>query len=916
MPSVNYNERSWAIDLISAIKLFLSNRRLRIKNAGGENTIRSAATSLFPDVLLFGDSSQGEILQGWELKMPDTPITDEEFINNAAQKAETLNLESFLLWNAKSAVLYKKEEDSFQPYKYWPAIESINSREEVQTNSDDWKGLLYQILEDLNGFFESGALARKPIIDSLSLNSIIDVILENTDSTVDTIRAQIGRNARLDAEINNWWRSSTAEYTESNNKYKVLARVVLTDWVIKVVFAHILKRYFDEAKQVDHISEGTTIQQGIAVFNHISDTCNFWNIFNVHLGQKTISENAWKQLLQLNGFLIDVNIEGVDISILHQLLQSSVVSAKRKAAGQFTTSQKLSELLVRLCIEDKTKTVLDPCCGTGTIISEAYKLKEEYERNQNEILETIWASDKYAFPLQLATLTLSKPSNIGRIMNIFREDVINLETNKTIEFKDPNNGNIVTKRLPAVDYIVSNLPFVQQEDIRFLNPDIYEINDWIRENATDTVTLSGKSDLYVYLPFYLYRLLSDNARIVLVLSNAWLGTTYGRSFIELLQWFYEFEQIVVSGKGKWFDNADIVTTLVFLKKKAQTSSPDNNDEISYSVIKKDLINEIEDVKELSENLLLRQNTENISINTYSRGSISSFESLGLPWSSYFADLNWINEVRDHLIPASDVFEIRRGERRGWNDLFYPPEDNSIEEEYIEPVVKNLRGCRSLTASPNKLAFCCSRSKEELRDLGHSGALSWINRFENETNGRGEPLPEVLQRARLHWYEMSSENMADFAAQINYDKSLFIAKLQDRAFVDQRLIGFTLKNGFETENRDFLLALLNNTISMFFIEALGFGRGLGALDLSKDKVEESFRILDPNTPTSEQKAEIIEAFHPLLSRERMALEAELEQEDRINFEQTLFRIYGIEDYFESVKEALLKLFKIRFAVNDS
>ena len=889
---------------------------MRIKNAGGENTIRSAASRLFPDVLLFGDSSQGEILQGWELKMPDTPITDEEFINNAANKAETLNLESFLLWNAKSAVLYKKEEDNFRAYKSWTTIESINSREDVQTNSDDWKKLLYQILEDLNGFFESGILAKKPIIDSLSINSIIEIILENTDSTLDTIRSQIGKSARLDAEINNWWRSSSAEYTESNNKHKVLARVVLTDWVIKVVFAHIIKRYFDEAKQVNQILEGTTIQQGIDIFNQISDTCNFWNIFNIHLGQKTISDNAWNQLLQLNGFLIDVNIEGVNVTILHQLLQSVVVSAKRKAAGQFTTSQKLSELLVRLCIDDKTKTVMDPCCGTGTIISEAYKLKEDYEPNQDEILDTIWASDKYAFPLQLATLTMTKPSNIGRIMNIFREDVVNLKTNKTIEFKDPNNGNIVTKRQPAVDYIVSNLPFVQQEDIRFLNPEIYEINDWICENATDAVSLSGKSDLYVYLPFYLYRLLSDKARIGLILSNAWLGTNYGRSFIELLQWFYEFEQIVVSGKGKWFDNAEIVTSLVFLKKKTHTSSPDNNGEISYSVIKNNLLNEIEDIKELSENLLLRQDTENVSINTYSRDSISSFERLGLPWSSYFADLNWLDEVRDYLILASDVFEIKRGERRGWNDLFYPPKANSIEEEYIEPVVKNLRGCRSLTASPNKLAFCCSRSIEELQELGHTGALNWIRRFENETNSKEKPLPEVLQKTGLHWYEMNSENMADFAAQINYDRSLFIAKLNERAFVDQRITGLTPKEDFETENGEFLLALLNNIISMFFIEALGFGRGMAALDLSKNKIEESFRILDPNTPTSKQKTEIIEAFRPLMSRERMALETELEQEDRINFEQTLFCIYGIEDYYEDVKMALLKLYNIRFAVKDN
>ena len=42
---------------------------------------------MFPDVLLYGDENQTQILQGWELKLPDTPITDTTFINDAKRKA-------------------------------------------------------------------------------------------------------------------------------------------------------------------------------------------------------------------------------------------------------------------------------------------------------------------------------------------------------------------------------------------------------------------------------------------------------------------------------------------------------------------------------------------------------------------------------------------------------------------------------------------------------------------------------------------------------------------------------------------------------------------------------------------------------------------------------------------------------------
>jgi len=90
MPTINYNERSWAIDIISAINAWAAKRNVSIKRAGGENTLKTGTGSLFPDVLLFGDIDKGKVLQGWELKMPDTSIDDKEFIDNAKLKAKLL----------------------------------------------------------------------------------------------------------------------------------------------------------------------------------------------------------------------------------------------------------------------------------------------------------------------------------------------------------------------------------------------------------------------------------------------------------------------------------------------------------------------------------------------------------------------------------------------------------------------------------------------------------------------------------------------------------------------------------------------------------------------------------------------------------------------------------------------------------
>lgn len=97
---INKNERSWAIEMISQINTIASNNDLLIKRAGGESTVSvDLKMRMFPDVILYGDKGLNSILQGWELKMPDVPITDAAFVNDAQRKARFLHLGSCVIWN-------------------------------------------------------------------------------------------------------------------------------------------------------------------------------------------------------------------------------------------------------------------------------------------------------------------------------------------------------------------------------------------------------------------------------------------------------------------------------------------------------------------------------------------------------------------------------------------------------------------------------------------------------------------------------------------------------------------------------------------------------------------------------------------------------------------------------------------------
>ena len=113
--SLNDNERSYVMQLISYINEYLKGRDIAVKRAGGERTINGGNFVKFPDVLLFSDTSQTLILQGWEAKCPDVPINDPTFVADARNKARLLGCNSTVLWNFQYAQLHiLNDKDEFE----------------------------------------------------------------------------------------------------------------------------------------------------------------------------------------------------------------------------------------------------------------------------------------------------------------------------------------------------------------------------------------------------------------------------------------------------------------------------------------------------------------------------------------------------------------------------------------------------------------------------------------------------------------------------------------------------------------------------------------------------------------------------------------------------------------------------------
>ena len=200
----------------------------------------------------------------------------------------------------------------------------------------------------------------------------------------------------------------------------------------------------------------------------------------------------------------------------------------------------------------------------------------------------------------------------------------------------------------------------------------------------------------------------------------------------------------------------------------------------------------------------------------------------------------------------------------------------------------------------------------MQKQGHVGALEWIEKFADQRNGVGRPLPTVLKRTGMEWYELQDNEIAEIFTAMNPNQRLFFARFETPSFVNQRLVGLTHRADYLDVELNH--ALLNSMLTMFYIEASGFGRGLGVLDISKEGIANCY-MLDPKLVSRDDRAKIIAAFEKLKGRQIMRVSEELEDSIRLDFEHTVLRSFGIDDYFEKIKSSLLSMQHTRITVKE-
>lgn len=913
--SVRNNERSEAIQLITCTNEILSRKQWRMVRAGGEATITAGSAHMFPDMTLYGDSAMTLIQQGWELKMPDVSIDNAAFIRDAQRKAETLGLNSCVIWNFSAAVLYQRHPDgSFSILRRWNCPK-IKTRPQVDTYRAEWTAMLEQVLADINEYFVSGTFLPAGLGEIVPDTVMGEIITRNKALTADALTASSRTDTRIYAQLQQWWKQAQAEYlADETSPYTAYARVMLLNWTNRLVFAHLLKRTHNAARDVETLTFSSQPEDAEAVFSSITAACGYRNIFAPLDWNRFVPEDTWRDLMEFNAFLTENGIGEIPQSALQNLLERTVSTARRELIGQFTTPPELSELVVAMTMRDVTTPCLDPCCGTGTISKTALSYKLLHGLSPEEALKTVWASDKFSFPLQIAALGLARADAMNQPVRVFQQDLFDLSAGQPVPLTDPATGQEISAVLPRFGTIVSNLPFVpfeliSDEEKKRIQPLMQKVS------ASAGVELHERSDLYTYMVFSLWSLLAPGGRLGVFTSNSWLGTKAGRLFFQALRQYYHVEQIHLSGRGRWFQKTDVVALFLVLTRRETIAPPPAEEETRFFLWQQPLSSLSQaDRDDLAASALLGREVRPglVTLSPYRQEEMEGLLQMRVSLNALFHRVRWLGQISRVLCPITQYLRVTRGERRGWDKLFYPAPGHGIEDVYLKKVLKSSRQLSSLQAQPDSDAFCCSESLESLRQKGHTGALNWILSFEGAVNKVGVPLPECLARPGLHWYEMQDTAIASFVTGMNPDRRLFVSKFDAPAFVNQRLIAMQcVKPDADT---DLLHALLNSILGMFYIEAIGFGRGLGVLDINAKNIG-AMEILNPALVSPQARENILDAFAPLKARDVLTVEEELSQPDRQAFDHAVLGAFGIDQFYDEIRASLLSMQRSRHAVRE-
>lgn len=966
------NERTWAGQLVGWIKDAITSGTTIFQDATNDQGIKGEAkTTKFPDILLFVDKTSGVIFNGWELKFPDTPVDDPNMLFNALEKAKILRSDSFVTWNGAEAMIWRIPDDNYtsihllEKLKYYPKVAGINSRADLedygsyQKHEHALKSRLRDILADLQSLSERGTIKAALTISETFIEAVKDTSLVVIPQLQGAIKHLKGSDRSFREQFNRWtvYERSTLDMLASSSRKNivldeeaVLAKFTFYNLIGKIIFYEtlasnmpthlrgfdvaapdglkaVLEAYFESAKAIDYQ----------AVFQpYFTDIIPF----------SPVIEKALFDLLRV---ISQFSLRLLPSEVIGTVLENLVPQDEKIKFGQYFTPHQLTVFAAFPAIRSAQDVVFDPTSGTGTFLSTAYSILRYWGNTEHRaLLDQIWGNDISHFPAILSVINLykQKPNETTNFPKVIRDDFFNLSVGKTIDF--PEAKDFTQKfglSVPMFDSIVSNFPFVQQEDIpddAFLRFKQQIEKEQQAARADRSFRLNKRADYFTYCIYHATKFLKDDGMLAAITSNAWLGKEYGIQFKKFLLDNFTIKYVIQSEAEHWFKSSRVITIITVLahgKTYAPTRFVTLNRKLEQLVSSVDEQVQIRDVEKFYADVDLCDDPNNKQwsavvemSNVYFRKDGSASVCIvpkerlvaSLPvqenWRFFFESPDLLAAFEPYFVKDINQITISgRGERTGWNNMFIIPKDaaatTGIETDFLLPLIKGPKELPRIALNKKDFKnylFVCQEPIENIQ-AQYPGAYKWIRKFEDmpNKNGKNTISEACAQTNKPFWYSMRPK-MFHLVTSINPEERFFFTFSKDGFVVDQRLVALQVNADYDSE---LIAALLNCTLTYLWIEMNGTARYDGVLDLNANDFKK-LKLLDPTRLGASQVAKIKKAFEPLKYRNVLGISDEVKKPDRIAFDKTIFHAFGLDEALISmVYRVLTKSVKNRIEMTN-
>lgn len=590
--------KSW-IDQIAKLNSNLPFAGARVEDVGKGSQKRRDLTLI---------DRSGEPLLTGEVKLPDAPDGGSpyrsEVVKDAQKKALRAGVKFFFTWNVNECVLWETATAGAglkdRAYERW-TVTALTHRGQldaapVQATIHEW---LVKFLHDAARILKAGKVGggRTPDIKFVeALESALTVPIRHT---YDALAKLYITNNTFKRDLDQWMLSlGWTIVSDSDSLQELLERAAKFGcylFVNKLVFHEaLLKKYGKSLAPLNappEIMTGDDLQMRLQHFfaEAREVTGDYETIFGDNpkdMGRRIpfyadAAVQGWRGLIdQIHEF----DFSKLDYEVVGSIFERLIGPEERHKYGQFYTRVEVVDLINSFCIRNGDAKVLDPACGGGTFLVRAYARKRVLaeSRNHRDLLTDLYGTDVSQFAAHLTTMNLAtrdlvEDENYPRVGRSDFFDVLPDSPFVKLPQKLKSEG-LGTKyqdiKIPPLDAIVANPPYVRQEDIpkaktkpKDGGPEVGTKEFYSRRvEQMAGAKLSGRSDLHCYFWPHAATFLKKDGMLGFITSSQWLDVEYGFHLQRWLLKNFEILAVLESPVEPWFVGARVATAVTIARR--------------------------------------------------------------------------------------------------------------------------------------------------------------------------------------------------------------------------------------------------------------------------------------------------------------------------------------------------------------